>query len=68
MEPRTGAQIHEKIRCVNSIFIVFHYDNGIAEITKMLQGLYELVIIALVEPDSGLVEYIQCAHKPRTEL
>jgi hypothetical protein len=37
---------------------MFHYQYAVTNITKVLQGIYEPVIVALVQTDGRLIEHI----------
>ena len=42
---------------------MFHDDDGIAQVAQAVQGLDQLLVVALVEADAGLVEDVEDAHE-----
>ena len=47
---------------------MFHHDEGIAQVTKVLEGAQQFVIVPLVQTDGRLVQNIQHTHEGRTDL
>src|SRR6185503_11201463 len=50
------------------IFIMLDDDDGVAEIAQARQGFEEAGVVALMEPDRGLIEDIEDAGQSRTDL
>ena len=63
-----GADIDDIIRSQHRIFIVFHNDDGIADIPEMMEGFDELGVIPLMEADAGFVQNIENPHQRGTDL
>ena len=68
VNPGTGADIHNVIRSQHRIFVVLYNDNGIANVSQMLQSLNKPGIIPLVQANAGFIEDIENAHQRRTDL
>ena len=64
----TGTDIYDIIRCQHGILIVFHHYQGIAQIPKILQGIQQLVVVSLVQTDTGLIQDIAHAYQSGTDL
>ena len=44
------------------------YDEGVAQIPQLFEGGEQLVVVALVQADGGLVENVEHAHEARADL
>ena len=51
--PRTN--IDNPVSRVDGVLIVLNHDKCVAEVTKLEQRVDESAIVALVEPDAGLI-------------
>ena len=62
---QTSARTHieHMIRSQNGFFVVFDHQHRVSEITQVLQGLQQLFVVALVQPDAGLVEHVEHSHQ-----
>ena len=56
-----GTDVDNLVRRIHRFFIVFHDQQGIAQITQMLERFQKLAIIALVQTNAGLVQDIEHA-------
>src|ERR1700676_4243905 len=65
---RAGTQIDHMVRAANGIFVVFDHDQRIALGTQPIQGIEERGIVARMQADGGLVQYIAHALQIRSEL
>jgi len=52
----------------NRVRIMFNDDDGIAEVPQFLQGIDQFPVIALVETDTRLIEYVQDTGQSRADL
>ena len=68
MHARTGAHVEHIIRLADRVLVMFHHQHGIARIAQPFQRGQQAVIIPLVQPDAGLIQHIQHARQPRTNL
>ncbi len=66
--PCAGTHIDNMIGRIHGFFIVLHHQKRVPQVPQALQGCEKPLVIALVEPDAGLVKYIQDPHKPGTYL
>ncbi len=44
------------------------HDQGVAEVAQPLEGVDQLAVVALMQPDRGLVEDVEDAHQARPDL
>ena len=47
---------------------MLHHNEGVSQVTQVLQGAQQLVVIPLVQADGRLVQDIQHAHQGRSDL
>ena len=59
----SGARtyIHDKVRRIHGIFIMFYHNEGVPDIPQVLQCFQQFVIIPLMETNTG---FIQNIHNP----
>ena len=65
---RPGPDVHDPVGGPDRLLVVLHDEHGVAEVAQPGQGRDELGVVALVEPDRGLVEDVQDAHQRRPDL
>ena len=64
----TGADVNYKISLAHSVLVVLNDYNAVAEIAEIFEGGYELSVIALMETNARLVQYIKHARECRAYL
>ncbi len=52
----------------HNIFIMLYHQHTVADIAEVLQGCDEPLVVALVQPDAGLIQYISDALQLRSDL
>ena len=68
MYPGARADIDNVVGGANSVFIVLNDDHGVAEISQVDQGAKQAFVIALVQADRGLIQYVHHADQARADL
>ena len=68
MLTRTWPNINDPIGGANGVFIVLNDHHCVTQITKSNQRFDETMIIALVQANTRLVQYVQRSHKSGTYL
>src|SRR3984893_10931916 len=68
MDPSTRSHIDDPIRGADRLFVVLDDDNRVAEVAQPLQGPQEAPVVALMQPDRGLVEDIEPSGRPGADL
>ena len=68
MHARAGSDVHHIICGADSVLIVFHHNQRVAQIAEFLQGGEQLVIVALVQTDTRFIENIQHAGQIGSDL
>jgi hypothetical protein len=53
---RARAHVNDVISAPHRLLVVFDDDEGVSEVAKSLQRVEQFVVIALVQPDRGLIE------------
>ena len=66
--PRAGAHINQIIGGAHGVFVVFHHQNGVAQIPQIAQGFQQTVIIPLMQPNGGFIQNIQNPAQPASDL
>ena len=64
----TGTQIDDEIGGSDRIFVVFHHDDGIADVAQVLERGDQPVVVALVQSDGRLVQYIHHTGQSAADL
>ncbi len=64
---RARADVDELIRATHHLLIVLDDQNRVAEIAEALEDRDEAVVVARMQPDGGLVQYVERADEARTE-
>ena len=62
------AKLHHIVGSPYSLLVVLHHNKGVAQVPQVPQGVYELFVIALVEPDCRLIQDIQHTHEGASDL
>ena len=47
---------------------MLHHNDGVANVTQFLQRVYQALVVALVQADTRLVQYIEHIHQLRAYL
>ncbi|OQB35085.1 MAG: hypothetical protein BWY09_02440 [Candidatus Hydrogenedentes bacterium ADurb.Bin179] len=68
MYSSTRAQVKHVIRGKDGVLVMFHHDNGIAEVAKPLQCRKQFFVIPLVQADAGFIEDIEHPDQPAAHL
>ena len=62
------AHVHDVVGRAHGALVVLDHDHGVAQVAQALQGGDQALVVALVQPDRGLVEDVQHAHQRRADL
>ena len=62
------SDIHDMIRRKHGVFVMLHHQQRVAHIFEILQGGDQLVIVPLVQTDTGFVQNIAHSHQTGTDL
>jgi len=60
--------VHKIVRRADGVLVVLDDDERVADVAQAAQGVEQLVVVALVEADGGLVEDVEHAHQARADL
>ena len=63
-----GAEVDEVVGGAHRLLVVLDHDHRVAEVAQPLQSGDQLRVVALVQPDRGLVEDVQHAHERGADL
>ena len=68
MHTRPRTDVENIIGLADGFFVMLDNDYRIALIAQVLERGQKPVIVALVQPDRGLIEHIKHARQPRADL
>ena len=68
MSAGSGTNIHNIIRFLHYILVMFHNNYGIAIVAKLLQTVDKSYIVTLMQSDGRFIQYIKNVDKLRTDL
>ena len=65
---RARAHVDEPVGAPHHLLVVLDDDDGVAEVAEPLERADQPVVVALVQPDRGLVEDVEDADELRADL
>ena len=68
MDAGAGADVDHVVGGEDRVLVVLDDDHRVADVAQPLQRLEQPRIVALVQPDRGLVEHVEHAGQPRADL
>ena len=63
-----GADVDHVIGGEDRVLVVLDHDHGVAEVAQPLQRFQKPRVVALMQPDRGLVEHVEHAGQPGADL
>ncbi len=64
----SGAHVDNIVGSTDCILVVFDDKDGITELLEALEGVYEFLVVPLMESDRGLVEDVENPRESRADL
>ena len=66
----SGARPHVDhiVGAEHHVLVVLYDHHRVAHVAQLLERLDEAYVVALVQPDAGLVEYVEHIHQLRPDL
>ena len=68
MHAGAGADIDHIIGGADGVLVVLDHDHGVAEVAQPLERFEQPRVVALVQPDRGLVEHVEHAGEAGADL
>ena len=68
MHAGAGADVDHVIGGEDRVLVVLDHDHGVAEVAQPLQRFQKPRVVALMQPDRGLVEHIENAGQAGADL
>ena len=65
---RAGPEIDDVVRATDRLFVVLDHEHRIAQVAQRFERVQQAIVVARVQADGRLVEHIQHAAQPRTDL
>ena len=62
------ADVDDVVGDADGFLVVLDHDEGVADVAEPHQGLDQLLVVALMQPDRGLVEDVEHADQTRSDL
>ena len=66
--PRARSDVDRPVGRADGVFVVLDDDERVAHVAQPRQRLDQTAVVALVQPDRRLVEHVEHAHQPGTDL
>ena len=63
-----GAEVDQVVGGEHRPLVVLDHDHGVAEVAQPVQRPDQLLVVALVKPDRGLVEHVHHSDQARADL
>ena len=68
MHARARTDVQDVVGRTDRVLVMLDHDHGVTEIAQAGEGAQEALVVALVQPDRRLVEYVHHSHEARTDL
>ena len=68
MRAGPGPQVHHVVGRTDGLLVVLNDQNCVAKVPKPRQGGQQALVVPLMQPDAGLVEYIHHTHEAGSDL
>ncbi|MNE67588.1 hypothetical protein D3C80_1632040 [compost metagenome] len=68
MNTGTRADIDYVVGRADRVFIVFYHDHRVTQVTQVDQGFQQAFVIALVQANGWLIQYVHHAYQASTDL
>ena len=62
------SDVDDEVRRPHGFFVMLDHDHRVADVAQRQQRVDQLPIVALMEPDRGLIKDVQDAHEFRSDL
>src|SRR2546430_157153 len=62
------AQVHDVVGRADGLLVVLDHEHRVADVAELLQGRQQSRVVALVQPDRGLVQDVEHADEPAPDL
>src|SRR6185312_5891265 len=63
-----GTQVDDVVGGADRLLVVPDHDHGVAEVAQLLQRREQAAVVALVQPDRGLIQDVHDTGEPRAHL
>ncbi len=65
---RAGSEVHDVIRLVQGIAVMFHDNDGVVQVAQVLKSTQQQRVVPRMQPDSRLVKNVQHTGQPASDL
>jgi collagenase-like PrtC family protease len=63
-----GADIHQIIGTAKCFLVMLNHDQSVAQVAQLVQRAEQLGVVALMQADGGLIQYVQHSYQPGAYL
>ncbi|MPL73132.1 hypothetical protein SDC9_18925 [bioreactor metagenome] len=68
MHPRPRTDVEDIVGLADHVLVMLDHQHGVARVAQVLQRVDQPVVVALMQPDRGLVEHVKHPGQPRADL
>ena len=68
LKARSGSEVAQPVGLAKGVLVVLDHHEGVAEVGKFAQRFEQSGVVALVQPDGGLVQDVHHAGQPGADL
>ena len=68
VDARSGTKVNYIVGIGNGFPVMFHHNHAVAQVAQQLQGIDQLDVVALMQPDAWFIQYIENTHKLGADL
>ncbi len=68
VDTRLGADVDHMVGRHHHVLVVLHHDDRIARVAQFLQGIYQALVVALMQAYAGLVQNVEYPNELRPDL
>ena len=65
---RPWSKVDQVVRRPHRVFIVFNYHNRVTQVTQVLKGIDQAVVVTGMQTNRRFVQNVQYANQPGTDL
>ena len=68
MDARGGTEVDHIVGALDGLGVVLDDDHGVSDVAEIFEGGEELGVVALMQPDAGLIKDVDDADEAASEL
>ena len=68
MDARTRSDVDHVVGVEDRVLVVLDHDHGVADVAQVLERAEQARVVALMQPDGGLVQHVKHAGEAGADL